>query len=191
MEKNRSWCHIDPKRRLPVFFILLAATLVVMISLQIIGAPLQTEAAPAGIISYEFAGDLSAAREMINSWGSSGQLSAGLSLGLDYLFLAAYSVTIALGCSIVAEKLHSRFGFLIRLGKLLAWAQFLAAALDALENYALIRVLLGSDNALWPQVAYWSAGPKFLIVVLGILYVILGTLIWLAPGNRAAPSLSP
>lgn len=190
MNANRSWCRIEPKRRRYVFFILLVVTLIVMVGLQFIGASLQTEAAPSGIISYEFAGTLPAARVMIESWGSESRLSAGLSLGLDYLFLVAYSVTIALGCSIVAGNLHSRFGFLIHLGRFLAGAQFLAATLDALENYALIRVLLGSKNPVWPQVAYWSAGPKFVIVLLGILYVILGALITLAPANRAAQSSS-
>jgi hypothetical protein len=190
MKNDRSRFHIDPKRRSRVFFVLLVFTVVVMVALQFIGAPLQTEAAPAGIISFEFAGTVSAARAMIESWGSQGQVSAGLSLGLDYLFLLAYSITIALGCSIVAENIHSKLGFLIRLGKILTWAQFLAAALDALENYALIRVLLGSDNALWPQVAYWSAGPKFLIVLLGILYILLGALIPRSPDMRAIESSS-
>lgn len=188
MKKDRSWFHIDSKRRSQVFFVLLFLTVLLMVALQFIGAPLQTETATAGIISFEFAGTVPAARAMIDSWGSRGQVAAGLSLGLDYLFLLAYSVTIALGCSIVAGRLNPRFRFLINLGHTLAWAQFLAAALDALENYALIRVLLGSENAIWPGVAYWSAGPKFLIVLLGILYVIIGTLISLARGNRAAES---
>jgi hypothetical protein len=190
MSANQTWFRIDPKRRSRVFFVLLAFTVGLMVALQFIGAPLQTEAASAGIISFEFAGTVSTARVMIESWGSQGRVSAGLSLGLDYLFLFAYSVTIALGCSIVADKLHVRFKILIRLGKLLAWAQYLAAALDAIENYALIRVLLGSENAIWPSVAFWSAGPKFVIVLLGILYIIVGTLITLLSGNRTARSSS-
>jgi hypothetical protein len=61
------------------------------------------------------------------------------------------------------------------LGTLLAWAQFGAALLDALENYALIQVLLGSQQALWPVVARWCAIPKFLIVAAGLVYVGIGT----------------
>jgi hypothetical protein len=185
MTMDRTWCRIDPKRRSLIFYILLAFTVAVMIGMQFIGSPLQTEAAPAGIVSFEFAGDLSTAQAMIDSWGTQGLAQAGLSLGLDYLFLVAYSATIALGCSIVSRNLHSRFAVLIRLGRVLGLAQFLAALLDALENYALIRILLGSENAIWPQVAYWNAGPKFLIVLMGILYVLIGALISLAPSNRA------
>ncbi len=186
MDDDRIWGCIPRKLHRAVFFVLLGITLALMISLQFIGSPLQTDAAPAGIISFELAGDLAAADEMLDSWGVRGQAYAGLSLGLDYLFLVAYSITIALGCTIVARNLHSRFKFLIGVGVLLSWAQFLAALLDALENYALVRVLLGSDNALWPPVALWSALPKFAFVLLGILYVIAGALISLPPGNRSA-----
>ncbi len=190
MSKDRIWNCIPRSRQGLVFFILLGFTLVLMISLQVIGGPLQTDAAPAGIISYELAGNLTNTRGMLDSWGSEGQVFAALSLGLDYLFLVAYSITIALGCRIVAINLHSRFGFLIRLGILLSGAQFLAALLDALENYALIRILLGSGNALWPSTALWSAVPKFTIVVLGILYILAGAITTLIPKNRAVQEIN-
>jgi len=45
------------------------------------------------------------------------------------------------------------------------------------ENYALIQVLLGSQQALWPAVARWCAIPKFLIVAAGLVYVGIGT-VW-------------
>ena len=187
MNDKQGWCCIDPRRRGRAFLALLGITLALMISLQVIGGPLQSEAAPAGIISFELAGNLAGANDMIDSWGVQGQVYAGLSLGLDYLFMVAYSITIALGCVIVAGNLSTRFKFLKCVGILLAWVQLLAALLDALENYALIRVLLGSGNALWPQVALWSAVPKFLFVILGILFVILGALITIVPRNRSAP----
>ena len=186
MSEGRTWYWIDPSRRSRVFFVLLGITLALMISLQLIGAPLQTDAAPTGIISFELAGNLAASQAMLDSWDLQGQVFAGLSLGLDYLFMVAYSITISLGCITVRGNLHSRFKLLIRLGILLAWAQYLAALLDALENYALIRVLLGTQNALWPQVALWSAVPKFLFVILGILFVILGALVTMVPSNRSA-----
>ena len=184
MNKDRIWNCIPRSRQTLVFFLLLGITLVLMISMQVIGGPLQTEAAPSGIISYEFAGDLPTARNMVDSWDSLGQIFAALSLGLDYLFLVAYSITIALGCRIVAANLHPRFSFLISLGIVLSWAQFLAALLDALENYALVRVLLGSENTIWPPTALWCAVPKFAFVGLGILYILVGALMTLFPGNR-------
>jgi urease beta subunit len=59
-----------------------------MVGLQVTGAPLRTDVSPHGIISFEFAGELDLAQRMVESWGSTGRIYAGLNLGLDYLFLA-------------------------------------------------------------------------------------------------------
>ena len=197
-----SWLSTSGQKR--AFIVLLALTLAVLVSLNALGGPLNTEVAPAGIVSFELAGELSLAQSMIESWGQTGQVYAGLNLGLDYLFLVAYSSSIALGCVLVARSLsssilarpgslrpgsgqapdpgHKRgFGNPLRAmsdaGVLLAWAQFGAALLDAVENYALIQVLLGSQQASWPAVARWCAIPKFLIVAAGLVYVGIGT-VW-------------
>jgi len=180
------------------FIALLALTLVVMVSLNALGGPLNTEVAPLGIVSFEFAGELSLAQSMVESWGQAGQVYAGLNLGLDYLFIVAYSSCIALGCVLVARSLsesnsaqpgspdpgrkreatavaRNPLRAISDVGALLAWAQFGAALLDAVENYALIQVLLGSQQASWPVVARWCAIPKFLIIAAGLVYVGVGT----------------
>jgi hypothetical protein len=46
----------------------------------------------------------------------------------------------------------------------LAWAVWLAAPLDALENAALIRVLGDPTAGAWPAVAWACAVPKFALV---------------------------
>ena len=152
-------------------------TLAAMMSMNIIGNPLLNETAPQGIVSFEFAGTLDAAHRMMESWGEKGLISAGLSLGFDYLFLVVYALCIALGCVLVARAMQNRVKILFPVGALLAWAQFLAAILDAIENYALIRVLLGSQADLWPALARFCAGPKFLLVSAGLLYIIIGLIL--------------
>ena len=152
-------------------------TLAAMMSMNIIGHPLVNETAPQGIVSFEFAGTLDAAHRMMESWGEKGRVSAGLSLGFDYLFLVVYALCIALGCVLVARAMQNRVKILVPVGALLAWAQFLAAILDAVENFALIRALLGSSAQLWPALARLCAGPKFLIVSAGLLYIIIGFLL--------------
>ncbi len=158
----------------PAFVALLVLTLVLMVSLQLLGAPLQTNAAPSGIVSFEFAGDLNVARQMLDSWGQRGQVFAALNLGLDYLFLVAYGCSIGLGCMLVARNLTHRVTSLSSMGMFLSWAQLVAPVLDAVENYALIQLLLGSEREFWPTIAYWCALPKFLIVAAGLVYVVLG-----------------
>jgi hypothetical protein len=152
-------------------------TLAAMMAMNIIGQPLVNETAPQGIVSFEFAGTIESAQRMMDSWGAQGRVSAGLSLGFDYLFLIVYAACISLGCVLVARALHVRIIILASIGSLLAWAQFLAAMLDAMENYALIRVLLGSNQNMWPAIARICAGPKFLIVLTGLLYIICGLIL--------------
>jgi hypothetical protein len=164
-----NWLSTSEQKR--AFVALLILTLVVMASMNVLGRPLNTKVAPLGIISFELAGDLSLAQSMVESWGPTGRVYAGLNLGLDYLFMVAYSSCISLGCVLVARS------FSPRVGLLLAWAQFGAALLDAVENYALIQVLLGSQQALWPAVARWCAIPKFLIVATGLVYIGVGAVL--------------
>jgi hypothetical protein len=152
-------------------------TLAIMMCMNIIGQPLVNETAPQGIVSFEFAGTFEIAQHMMASWGGKGLISAGLSLGFDYLFLVAYAICIGLGCVLVSRALQYRVKILLPIGAFLAWAQFLAAFLDAIENYALIRVLLGSTENSWPALARLCAGPKFLIVTLGLLYIICGLIL--------------
>ena len=169
----------------PAFWSLFVFTIIIIVVMLVLGGPLNIEPDLKGIVSFEFAGDLAVAQEMIESWGQRGQVFAGLNLGFDYVFMAAYALTIGLGCVLVARSLPERFKALSSVGVVLAWAMFLAALLDALENYALIRLLLGSGNDLWPVVAKWCAGPKFIIVALGLLYVVIGaTISVIARGER-------
>ncbi len=169
-------CLSEPGQKI-AFISLFILTLVVMVSLQVLGGPLITDVAPMGIVSFEFAGELALAQKMVESWGPVGQVYAGLNLGLDYLFLVAYASAISLGCVLAARSLAQRVKILSGIGVILAWTQFAAALLDAVENYALIQVLLGADQSIWPVVAQWCAMPKFIIVTLGLVYAIVGALI--------------
>jgi hypothetical protein len=63
------------------------------------------------------------------------------------------------------------------MGIIIAWAQFLAALLDGVENYGLIQILVGTNNEVWPVLAKWCAWPKFMIVGVGLVYVIIGAVI--------------
>jgi hypothetical protein len=168
---------LTPSGQIRAFIFFFIFSLLLMVSLQITGAPLITRVSPSGILSFEFVGDLSAVQDMVNSWGQSGRVYAGLNLGLDYLFLLVYACAIGLGCVLVARSLSPRTTFLANLGILIAWAQLGAALLDCVENYALIQVLFGTEMAMWPVVARWCAFPKFSIVGAGLIYVIIGTIV--------------
>jgi len=165
---------IPAGKRRPLFALLLILTLIVMGVLQSVDGSLRSEVAPQGIVSFELAGDVAAAREILDSWGSQARVRAGFSLGFDFLFLALYSTTIACACAWISAALRGSVRPLALLGLLLAWGQWLAALLDAIENTALLITLLDVPAPPWPQIAYWCAIVKFTLVLLGLFYVILG-----------------
>jgi hypothetical protein len=168
---------INPNARPAIFTILLVITLVIMAILNISGGPLLNDQAPAAIVSYELAGTAENAAAILNSWDSDAKVYPGFNLGFDYLWMIFYSTTIALGLVWTAEAFKLRvipLTFLITL----AWGQWLAALLDALENTALLIMLFGQPSAPWPQIAYWSAVTKFILVIIGILVVLISAVVY-------------
>jgi hypothetical protein len=177
MQLRHPFEWLSPSGQIRAFIFFFILSLLVMVSLQVTGVHLTTEISPSGILSFEFAGKLSAAQNMVKSWGQTGRMYASLNLGLDYLFLLVYACAIGLGCVLVARSLSPRTAFFANLGILIAWAQLGAALLDCVENYALIQVLFETEMAMWPVIARWCAFPKFSIVGAGLIYVIIGTIL--------------
>lgn len=167
-------------RRRRAFVPLFALTLVLMAALGSVDRPLRTAAVPHGIVSFEVAGDPATAARMIDSWDPHARLFAAFSLGLDYLFMVAYSTTTALGCLWAAGVFRRAAPGLAGLGPGLAWGQWLAAALDAGENVALTVMLLGRVAEPWPAVAWWCAVSKFVLIAAGLLYALAAAVVRLA-----------
>lgn len=139
-----------------------------------------TEEAPYGIVCLELAGNEKTARNIIASWQNQGADEYALSsLYWDNFFLLAYSTAIALSCVMAAERLHAPRTLEYNLAILLAWAQWLAALLDRTENFALEKMLRDGVKSPLPEIAWWSAIPKFIIIVAGLGYVAIAFIIWL------------
>jgi hypothetical protein len=105
----------------------------------------------------------------------------------DYLFLFIYPALIAVGCLIVINFLEAKKLWGVMLGLILIALQPLAGLFDAVENYALLRMLGGSLKNPWPQIAKWFATVKFGIVYAGLGYMIvygLAALIWAKVTSR-------
>lgn len=175
------------RRALPLLIILALIGSGVMTWLD---SPLRTPAAPFGIGSFELAKTLAQSQIVLTSWDPSARIYAGISLGIDYLYLVLYSASIALACVRLARALHRRSARLAAMGIALAWAQLVAAGLDVVENYALIRLLLGSREAAWPLLAWACALPKFTLVAAGLLYMLLGGIYALVVRSSTATEAS-
>lgn len=173
-ERNESAMNYPiPETRRAQLLPPLAGLSVVLMALT--GGGLNSRRTPLGIVDLELAGTECRAREVLEEWGPAGRRRARNAVRLDFFFLLVYSTAIGLACTLAAARLSSKPG-LARAGVLLAWLQWGAALLDAVENAALLRMLRGAVRQPWPRIARGCALPKFAIVGLGLTYAAYGRL---------------
>ena len=151
-------------------------TIIIFFVLRYFGHPLITNNAPGGIISFELAKDINQSIAIISSWDLNAKVNAALSLGIDFLFLIVYSIFFATACYLVAQKFPNKNNWMYKIGLFLAKMQFIAALFDAFENIALIKLLHGSNINIFSLIAYYFASIKFMIIAIGIIYIIIGLL---------------
>jgi len=154
-----------------------AVVLVLSIVLGVVGAPLTTAEAPAGIVSFEFVQSGEHAARILGSWSPAAREAAALTLGLDFLYLVVYPAWLSLCCVLVARRLGGRAA---RVGVWIAWLVLAAALFDAVENIASIRILTAGPSDGLARVSRLSAAPKFALVSLASFYVLggVGALLW-------------
>jgi hypothetical protein len=165
---------IPNDKRKTIFFIFLAGTLLIMAVFRfVLDPPLQTEAAPQGIVSFELAGTQAKADEIIASWDASAQLYAAFGLGFDFLFMPVYATAIALGVLLAAGRHPGKF---TSIGAWVGWGAFVAALFDSAENICLFNLLLGNNGTNFAGMAAFYATLKFGLILLGIGYALIGWL---------------
>jgi hypothetical protein len=108
---------------------------------------------------------------MIDMWDVRAMQFASFGLGFDFLFMPLYAIAISLGCLLAAGRHPGTFA---RIGAWLGWGAFLAMVLDMVENFGLWSSLLGNAQSAWPAVSFWCAVIKFILIILGILYGLIG-----------------
>lgn len=157
--------------------LVVVASLVLMAVLTVHGAPLWTPASPQGIVSYELAFTEDAAAAMIAAWQAipGGVETARGSLWIDFLFLVAYPRAIQLTCT---RFNPTGAAWPVIVGR----AQWLAGALDVVENLALLRQLDVGADATLAAVAAGCATLKFGIVGVGIYTALRQVLEVFVPG---------
>jgi hypothetical protein len=166
--------QIHPARRTHYFYPLLGLTILLLLSMNFVGMPLNTAAAPQGIISFEFAATPERAQQMLDSWSPDARIRAGFIQGLDFLFPLVYSTTVGLGCVMAAGVIARRGQAASRLGPWLAWGLWAAAALDYVENFGLLFLLFGMVQSPYPQIAAVCAAIKFALLAVGLVYSFYG-----------------
>lgn len=154
--------------------IFLVGTLALWAISWLTGASLTTDAAPAGIISFELAGTVEHAEAIMQSWEMREHVLAAFGLGLDYLFLIAYSTFFGLACLAAGDAARAGGSKMSILAIPLAWGQWVAGGLDAVENVALISLLTGSNWPSWPPLAWFCSSFKFALIGAALIYIVWG-----------------
>lgn len=168
-----SW--ISPSYRWPLLILLLITTILLAWKIALQGKPLATDAAPSGILSYEFAWSAQSARNILASWEQLRDV-ARTQLILDFAFLILYPLLFSLACGMLANSPNNARAVV---GAYLSWAILLAGPLDIFENLALLRMLDAGANQFLAQVAGWCAGLKFTLVYSSIGYILIeGVAVW-------------
>jgi hypothetical protein len=169
--------NLSNSARKRVIFASLLMSAILLFAMRTIDAPLRTSTAPRGIVSFELAKNYDRSQQILNSWNTEAKINAALSLGLDFLFLITYALFISITCIQVAAAIKVDHSIFLNTAVVLAWAQFLAAILDTIENLALIQLLLNSSHQWLPCLARWCAIMKFSIVGAGLIFIFGGLLL--------------
>lgn len=151
----------------------LVLALVTLAALTAINAHLRNEVAPQGIVSFELCAYSGSCASMRESWGEEARIWAGLSLGLDYLFMLLYAAAIFLALRLLATRLPRRWA---QPTLVVAWLAWVAAAMDAAENYCLIGLLLdpAAARCAWPAAIF--ATIKFMLIAVAMAWLVAGWL---------------
>lgn len=165
---------VPQEARKRLFFTFLVLTLSLFAVFRVLDAPLQTDYAPNGIVSFELAGSPQNAAHIVLTWSEHALLNAAFGLGIDYLFMLVYAFALAFGTLLAAGR-HG--GWLRSLGAVAGYGAFAAALFDAVENYALFQVLLGAFDSSYPMIAAVCAVVKFGLLAFGLLVAIGGGVI--------------
>ena len=193
---------VPPEYRKRFFFTFLFLTLLMFAVFRVLDQPLRTQAAPGGIVSFELAGDPLAARAILESWNQLSTLLsatgkpnpdivnvayafAAFGLGLDYLFMPIYALALAFATLLVTQK-HAVL--LKSLAILAGYGAFAAALFDAVENFALLQILLGSVDSSYPEIAAFCATLKFGLLAFGILAALIGWFFPTQPEGFSSPN---
>ena len=151
-------------------FFLATATSCILYGMLSIDYYLINDVCKNGILSFELAKDFNISKTILNSWNTKSKICAGISLGLDFLFLMIYPLLIALLIHKLNEIIWKGHSFYL-VGIILLFSQLLTTILDTIENIGLIQLLLGSTNSNWSLIAYYCAFIKFTIISITLIYL--------------------
>lgn len=148
----------------------LGVSAALLLALLLINQPLQTPAAPQGMVSFQLAGSADQAHAIVRSWQAEGLGWAKVSLWVDFLFIPAYVLALLL---LTRHFTRDRPGIRERVGARWVRALFATAGLsDVSENVLLLNNLSPPTDAVTLS-ATLCALIKFTALTLGIAGLVI------------------
>ena len=142
------------------------------------------------ILDLQFMRTSANAVEKVALLGPSGVDAAQMTHYLDFLYLVTYAVALSAACVVVAARAADQSrAQLAALGPRIAWLAVAAAALDAVEDVAILLVLDGQTAQPWPAIAFGCSVVKFALLAVVIVYLIAGLVATF--GRRETPAGGP
>lgn len=154
-----------------IILFLLTGTLFFFLVLRFQGKQLQTAASPAGIVSFEFAGNEQETTKMLDAWKQHDSMgSVKMNILIDFLFIPFYALLFYTLCGSISVRHHGKAA---SLGVLLAFFSLIAALFDVLENFLMLAATYGLYNRFTTLLTAFFAAAKFSLLALSLLYVVL------------------
>lgn len=158
--------------------VLLTAALLVLIN--VLGLPLRTGAAPAGIVSLQLATGPEAAAAILDSWSAVPRARLLWAHGLDVLLPVAYALAIRA----VAARTAATIGAAHAAPRIAGSAALLAAVADQVENVAMGITILAVPTTAGVTVTLVAAVVKWGALALALVAASLALLAARRGGRR-------
>ena len=127
------------------------------------------------------------AADLIARLGPSGVDAAQMAHYLDLPYLVTYGLALSAACVVLAARAADRGRTrLAALGPTVAWFAVAGAAFDGLEDVAILFVLGGSTGQPWPALAFGFAAVKWILLAVGVVYVLVGLALTLRKRDSTA-----
>ena len=174
--------QIRPELRVRLAWSFGAAGLLLGALINWLGSRLQAPDGRPGGMALQLAGAPSVVAWIVSAWTVPQRALQQNLLILDYGFLILYGVFLSLAC-LWASALWPK-GVARQVGVLVAWAQWAAAAFDAIENAALLTILRPTldpaapvaPDALIVTLGWVSTMLKWTLIEAGLIYIALSAL---------------
>jgi hypothetical protein len=163
-----------PTRNLVWMFVICAVTFFILTAILLDwDQQIRHRSAPFGIFSFEMAWSVEGLTRVVGPWTDEVRAITLRITLFDYIYLMSYSTSLVLLCLFLSRWARRRhFLGWQRFWEQVAWAPWLAALFDVIENTVSIPLILTKPTSPWPQIMTTCAAIKFSIVglVFGLVW---------------------